>query len=63
MTDLITVAALVRRCQEQNISTDEAILLVERDYPMPVVDADFSAGVAGGHRWVGFVLDTPNEED
>lgn len=62
MTELITVADLVRKCQEENIPTDEAILLVERDYPVPVVDADFSYGSADGHRWVGFLLDTPNEE-
>lgn len=62
MTNLITVADLVRRCQQQNISTDDAILLIERDYPQPVVDADFSVGVAGGQRWVGFLLDTPTED-
>lgn len=63
MTDLITVAELVRRCQHQGISTEDAILFIERDYPLPVVEADFSAGVAGEDRWVGFLLDTPVEDD
>lgn len=57
--NVYTVADLVRQCDQYGISTEDAILLIERDIPLPVTDADYSVGVAGGQRWVGFVLDTP----